>query len=538
MKDEPMNLPSCHSREHPSPGFDRSPLLRPREDAMTSLTGTHGGSLRRDIRLPSPPAVAMRILEAVRNENLSTDELVKIISSDPALALKVLRIANSPLYTRSEKVATVKSAIRILGVNALKNVALSFVIMDGITAGSKTSCDFESLWRRSITAAVSCEIISKHMRTNQDDLFISALLQDIGTVILSLHLPGPGAEPYWIEPHAPASLAEEKAIYGFDHQEIGYEILRQWGLPETVCDLVGNHHNGENAPRALQPKLRVLTLANTLSSLFYSSGSHKDLEDFCHNLESLCRTTSGEMEMLINLAHERTREILSYFDIGPGSMKTCSQILQEANEELGRLNLTYEQMVVELRRAKEKAENLAVRLTEANARLRELTYRDPLTGLFNHGHFQELLERELTRASRYGHPLSLILFDLDHFKEVNDRYGHPVGDGVLRRIGELVTGNVRTCDYVARYGGEEFGIILPETDAKGSSILAERIRMAIEDAEIRVSESRIRATVSVGVATVHPLKAVKSKSQIIAAADRALYEAKRQGRNRTCRAQF
>jgi diguanylate cyclase (GGDEF)-like protein len=480
----------------------------------------------------------MRILEAVRNDSIPTQELVKIISSDPALALKVLKVANSPVYTRSMKVATVKNAITVLGVNALKNIALSFVIIDGISANSKMTYDFESFWRRSITAAVSTEILSKRMRVSHDDLFISALLQDIGTVILSLHLARQGLEPSLTDPHPLASPAEEKAVYGFDHQEIGYEILREWGLPESICHLVRNHHSAEGGPQELLPKLRILALANTLSSLFHSTASHEDFENFSQALESLCRATRDEIETLIDSAHERTREILSFFEIDPGNMKTCSQILQEANEELGRLNLTYEQMVVELRQAKEKAENLAQELTEANSRLRELAYRDPLTGLFNHGHFQELLDRELVRASRYGHPLSLILFDLDHFKRVNDQHGHPTGDGVLKRIGEMAMDNVRACDYVARYGGEEFGVILPETDAKGSLILAERIRKTIESTEICFNDARIASTVSMGVATYYPGRAVKSKSEIIAAADRALYESKRQGRNRTCLAQF
>lgn len=544
MKDDPMSCPNHHSQEtngqlslHPGDNLDLNSRISC-EDSVIITRGPVRGSLNRDIRLPSPPAVAMRILEAVRNDRIPIQELVKIISSDPALALKVLRVANSPVYTRSMKVATVKNAITVLGINALKNIALSFVIIDGISAKSRVSYDFESFWRGSITAAVSTEVISKRLRVSHDDLFITALLQDIGSVILTLHMTRLGQESPYTGVSPFTSLEEERVLYGCDHQEIGYDVLKEWGLPDSICHLVLNHHCGDDAPEELLPKLRILNLANTLSSLFHATGSAEDFENFSHSLETLCNATSNEVETLISLAHERTREILSFFDIDSGNMKTCSQILQEANEELGRLNLTYEQMVVELRHAKEKAENLAHELTEANARLRELAYRDPLTGLFNHGHFQELLDRELLRTTRYGHSLSLILFDLDHFKRVNDRYGHPTGDIVLRRIAELASENVRGCDYVARYGGEEFGVILPETDAKGSFILAERMRKTIEDTEITFEGAHISATVSIGVATYNPGNDVKSKSQIIAAADRALYESKRLGRNRTCIAQL
>jgi diguanylate cyclase (GGDEF)-like protein len=231
------------------------------------------------------------------------------------------------------------------------------------------------------------------------------------------------------------------------------------------------------------------------------------------------------------VAHESI-EILSYFDIDPGKMVPYSQLLQEANEELGKLNFSYEQLVMEYKEAKERAETLAQELKSANDRLKYIAYTDELTDLYNHRYFHQLLETEFNRARRYDRPFSLIMFDLDDFKKVNDEFGHLRGDIVLKEMGAHVKRNVRGSDFVARYGGEEFAVILPETDSKGASILAERLRKDIEQMKIVTDGNTINVTISVGVATYMPGSSLRDKSEMIGAADKALYLSKRTGKNK------
>lgn len=161
-------------------------------------------------------------------------------------------------------------------------------------------------------------------------------------------------------------------------------------------------------------------------------------------------------------------------------------------------------LVMELKQAKEKAEKLASDLNEANDRLRELVCRDSLTNLFNHGYFQELMEQELSRSERYQRQLSLIMFDIDHFKKVNDTFGHPRGDLVLRAVSSVVKGKTRDSDILARYGGEEFVLVLPETDLNGAVVLSKRCRKAVGQMEIQAEGQTCKATVSVGVTTCPP----------------------------------
>ncbi len=154
--------------------------------------------------------------------------------------------------------------------------------------------------------------------------------------------------------------------------------------------------------------------------------------------------------------------------------------------------------------------------------------RDNLTGLLNRTNLNHVLETEVRRAQRYEHPLSVLLLDLDHFKRVNDTYGHLAGDAVLVQASRLLQSCLRKCDSIYRYGGEEFLVMLPETDVEGAEALAERIRVAVAEAKFEYGCHSLDLTISVGVASLQP----KLTGQgLIQRADGALYDAKRGGRD-------
>ncbi len=158
--------------------------------------------------------------------------------------------------------------------------------------------------------------------------------------------------------------------------------------------------------------------------------------------------------------------------------------------------------------------------------------QDGLTGLHNHRSFHERLAAECDRVHRHPAPLSLLLLDLDHFKQINDTHGHPVGDAVLRRIAVTLRETIRTIDVAARYGGEEFALILPETDEAGAEHIGERIRKEVAHSQFLLGETVILVTVSIGIAAFP--RHGRTKEELLAHADQALYSAKQQGRNRVC----
>lgn len=173
------------------------------------------------------------------------------------------------------------------------------------------------------------------------------------------------------------------------------------------------------------------------------------------------------------------------------------------------------------------------RLVYANAKLRVLSERDPLTGLFNARTYYALCDKLIRGAQRSGQPYSVLFVDLDHFKSINDTYGHEAGDAVLKSVANCLAEGSRGSDVVGRIGGEEFSIFLPDTDLAGAQQLAEKLRQNIEALMPSVGEQRLRVTSSIGVAMCRQQQ--QSIAEVQREADQAMYRAKAAGRNRvTC----
>ncbi|MFZ5648938.1 MAG: GGDEF domain-containing protein, partial [Bacillota bacterium] len=169
-------------------------------------------------------------------------------------------------------------------------------------------------------------------------------------------------------------------------------------------------------------------------------------------------------------------------------------------------------------------------LVQENMDLRKqllnLAIYDELTGLYNFRFFTQAMEREISRSKRYGHPLTVLLIDIDYFKKINDSYGHQKGNQVLKGLAEIIQESVRDCDYAARYGGEEFVIILPQASLEQGHMVAERIRESIAGQRFDFGT----VTVSIGVACCDPV--LLCRDDLIKRADMVLYSAKKNGRNR------
>ena len=160
----------------------------------------------------------------------------------------------------------------------------------------------------------------------------------------------------------------------------------------------------------------------------------------------------------------------------------------------------------------------------------QLAITDELTSLYNRRGFFELGRREVDRVLRFGHPLTAVMIDIDHFKIVNDTYGHPLGDKILRGLADRIRHNIRDIDIFGRYGGEEFVVLLIENDIATAALVAERLRRLISDTPFQTEAGPISITVSMGLAIV--TKDTPDLGTLISQADQALYHAKQAGRNR------
>ena len=501
------------------------------------ISDTVNTTIDSDIQIPTLPAIAVKILNAVRDEQASFDALGEVIVSDPMIAARVLKVANSSFYGLANKVSSIKQALSILGLNTLKNIALSFVVVGSMKGADNSGFDFEFFWKRAVTAAVAADLVAKTLTRKNDEAFVCGLLQDIGIVILYFNK----KDEYCRVLDEKKSRGEqidivEKEAFGFDHQDVGSTVLEQWGFPDTIFQPIRYHHNGRNIPEECRGQARILQLSDRISAIYHGTKAAQNLQEIKAALKEQYDLGEEGAQKLIDSVALKSNEVISSFEIKGESLKPFSQILQEANDELTKLDFSYEHLAMQYKRDKEKMEQLARALEGANEKLRNLAFRDELTGLYNQRHFLSSLEIELERATRYTRPFSLVLMDLDHFKQVNDEYGHRAGDIVLKAIGQILNEQSRNTDIACRCGGEEFAIICPETAIDSAATLAERVRKAIEEKEIFLDEIPLKVTISVGVAEYLWENGEKTSTDIFEVADQALYQSKHEGRNRaTCR---
>ena len=475
-------------------------------------------------KLPTLPGIAMKILELVRDEDTNLKEIADVLSTDPPLSAQVLKLINSPFYGIRTQVTSVPHAVNLLGLNTVKNLALSFSLLKNYRKGKQEDFDYTNFWKESLIGAVSCKLIAEKIIPElSEDVFFLGLIQNIGILALSQCMPEQYSLVVKEKGWTLCSYHEaENQILGFNHMEVGEYLIRSWGLPETFFTPVGYHHNPEDLDTKV-PEIELLTKVLNLSSLFIDLNTFPDKKLYLAILEFYVReygfTGKFQTDEIIRQIHEQTMKVFPLFDIRIEEESAYLDMIDAARKEIINLSTDFMHKLLEQKRLIES--------------LREETIRDGLTNLFNYQRFQESLEQEVYRAKGYNLQLSVILADIDHFKAVNDNYGHLAGDYALKKIAECLKDSLRESDSAARYGGEEFAFILPETGPDGAFIVAERLRKDIDSMGIDYEGDNISTTMSFGIASFDPTNDI-NKTDLIKKADHALYQAKKEGRNKCC----
>ncbi|MFP5221490.1 MAG: diguanylate cyclase [Acidobacteriota bacterium] len=264
-----------------------------------------------------------------------------------------------------------------------------------------------------------------------------------------------------------------------------------------------------------------------------------------HTSESLAKSVAAALLLMetqgsqwtVPLPYESIHEIMRSLKVAPyeqfGQVSVGDFILQHSRlvMAMAGMLLALLVLVAYFRSLNRRLQAALHKVREAEIELTRQANTDGLTGLCNRKWFNEVIETEICRALRYERPLAMILMDLDHFKAINDKYGHPVGDDVLIAVADRIRTSVRRGDVAARVGGEEFAVLLPETGILAAALMAERIRAEIAASVLaRSGNNPVGCTVSIGVADVCP--SIQNHSALYTAVDEALYQAKRLGRNR------
>lgn len=478
------------------------------------------------MRLPTPSAIAVRLTEMARDPHAKLEELVELVRCDPALTSKLLRLANSPLYARHESVKTVFEALQMLGLDTAITLTLSFTLHDELQTKNSGGFDITRYWKRSLLTAVAAhELAIGRNEKLPETFFLAGLLRDIGLLAMALAF-GERWNVLYKDHKNQSELRErETQALGFDHVEAGAWLLREWHLPDYLeASLIGS----SQALPQYEPNDDVERMAAVTAVASHMAQAWLDGKN-------VSRLRSGVP--WIPLHSIKYNGVMRRIMARIPWIERCFEVslLSDSQRQMAAAHAQEIAMNRTLLLANENS-NMARRTQELERRAKELnakSLRDSMTGLFRREYFNEMLNHAFGRANREQGLLSVAFIDIDHFKRINDTYGHAVGDTVITDIAHQLASDVRQSDVVARYGGEEFVILMQDQSATASIQAMRRLVQNVRTCEFSTpGDDALKITVSVGIVVYTPAESVFSEArELLEAADQAMYVAKRDGRD-------
>jgi diguanylate cyclase (GGDEF)-like protein len=492
------------------------------------MLGQLKSELKASLNFPSPPAIAQQIIALARDPSTDISQVAAAISRDPALAAKLLRVANSALYSRKRRSTNLRQALIVLGLQGATTLALGFSLVGTYTGLESNGVDYHRCWRRAILSASAARCFGSLQNTSaMDDIFLAALLQDIA--ILGIDRAAPDFYRDLPRDASHREFAEhETARLGIDHAELGAWLLGYWKLPEPLCRAVALSHAPSSADRSTQAGMTAccVALGSECVEILLAPAAAADFAALVEHASQWLGIDARAVADVMSKIVAEIPEIERLFDTKLLKADAAGVILEQARDLLILRNL---QALGEVGSLRATNRNLEARA----AALKDERQRDPLTGLYNRGYIDLMLRREFQAATSGNWPLSLVFIDLDDVEGIGAAHGHEACDAVVAGMAKAIASVARDTDCVARFSGTQFVIVLPGLASPGAQIIRGRLIARLRSTLHMFRGTAVTVTASVGLATHAPQRPFQRPSHLINAAERSACFANKAGRDRS-----
>jgi len=466
-------------------------------------------------RLPTLPAVALRVLELTKDQNVSFKELAATITNDVALASKVLRTVNSSFYALRKPCASINQAIVMLGLSAVKTLALGFSLVSSVAKVKQEDFDLQGYWRRALISGIAAKCISAEARVGQDEeCFLGGLLQDVGVIALLVSLEGEYAEVLRRTGGDHYQLAKhELAEFDVAHPDIGALLTTRWRLPAELVMPVKYHERPTAAPQEYVRIVQAVALGNIVADVINGAEPGMALKRLYTRAEQWLGLRPAQCDEIVARATQSTREVARLFDLDVGAMPAADALMAKAGDQLREMALPLGQ-------------DAASPADDA----------DPVTGLPGRSTLSRNVVAGFEQAQAGGRPLTLALVSIDALESLTQA-GTFVRDAAFKAIAAALGAHYGPAGaLITRYDQSRVAVLLPGVDRVTATRLAESVRDVVghEPVTIRppgLQPMSLPVTISLGVATLDELsrERIVDPETLVGLAEQALAAAQRSG---------
>lgn len=466
--------------------------------------------------LPTLPSVAINVLKVARTEHPSVYDYANTIERDPALTMRIITLANSAFFSRTHtQVHSCHDAAARLGTDITLAAVLSFSLLQnrGIDA------HYQRVWMRSITASLAARYLAINLCPDMTGpVFTAALLQDIGIMALRSTYPSESQNLYNgpSQSHRQLSVAE-RDLFGCDHSQVGAWLAAKWGVPTPIAQRICDSHSEYDVTTL---DMLCIQLSGPIADAWLSPNPAQSLVTVIRKFETYQGAHSISLHQLLENIQQQLPALADMLQMAAPPLQDNVSLLAEAQQLL-----FHQTLLLNARLDSQQAELMSLHKRQDD--LEERSRTDALTGIANRAWLEEQLQKRFNLCHEQSRTMSVVFIDLDHFKQLNDQYGHQMGDHVLEKFGKTLQALAREGDLAGRWGGEEFLVILPDENAKAAHQFAQRIAQRLEKTPMAYDDQNpLYVSVSIGIACLDDGE-FNGAMQLIDAADKSMYFIKR-----------